>query len=222
LIALKKRIMNTKTIIISVLIVSLFLASCKKENPSNPESATESAKATPKIPAFATEPEQPKVTGGNPNTIMRSSPMNPAHGQAGHRCDIEVGAPLNAPAGQNTPQQGVPMQTNNAAAKNPSIKTTPSIPTAKGMNPPHGQTGHRCDIAAGAPLNSPVTKTTPPKTVTPTDNEEAKNTSVLMNPSYTPAPETAKPVITAPGMNPPHGQDGHRCEIAVGAPLPKS
>ena len=27
---------------------------------------------------------------------------------------------------------------------------------------------------------------------------------------------------TAPGMNPPHGQEGHRCDIAVGAPLPKS
>ena len=27
---------------------------------------------------------------------------------------------------------------------------------------------------------------------------------------------------TAPGMNPPHGQPGHRCDIAVGAPLPKS
>ncbi len=26
---------------------------------------------------------------------------------------------------------------------------------------------------------------------------------------------------TAPGMNPPHGQPGHRCDIAVGAPLPK-
>src|SRR6188474_1027285 len=27
--------------------------------------------------------------------------------------------------------------------------------TAEGMNPPHGQPGHRCDIAVGAPLNSP-------------------------------------------------------------------
>ncbi|WP_374399734.1 hypothetical protein [Flavobacterium sp.] len=27
---------------------------------------------------------------------------------------------------------------------------------------------------------------------------------------------------TTPGMNPPHGQEGHRCDIAVGSPLPKS
>ena len=26
--------------------------------------------------------------------------------------------------------------------------------TAEGMNPPHGQPGHRCDIAVGAPLDS--------------------------------------------------------------------
>ena len=29
------------------------------------------------------------------------------------------------------------------------------------------------------------------------------------------------PVVTAPGMNPPHGQEGHVCSVAVGAPLPK-
>jgi hypothetical protein len=28
--------------------------------------------------------------------------------------------------------------------------------TVTGMNPQHGQAGHRCDIAVGAPLNSPV------------------------------------------------------------------
>jgi len=31
--------------------------------------------------------------------------------------------------------------------------------TAPGMNPPHGQPGHRCDIAVGTPLSQPV-KTT--------------------------------------------------------------
>ena len=37
------------------------------------------------------------------------------------------------------------------------------------------------------------------------------------------AQQTTQPQTqTAPGMNPPHGQEGHRCDIAVGAPLPKS
>src|SRR5690606_31144410 len=38
-------------------------------------------------------------------------------------------------------------------------------PTAPGMNPPHGEPGHRCDIAVGAPLNSP--KQTPAAQVAP-------------------------------------------------------
>ena len=33
---------------------------------------------------------------------------------------------------------------------------------------------------------------------------------------------TPAPVKTQPGMNPPHGQPGHRCDIAVGQPLPKA
>lgn len=69
------------------------------------------------------------------------------------------------------------------------------------MNPAHGQPGHRCDIAVGAPLNSAPAK---PATTTTTQ-------------TVTPAPATA--TKTAPGMNPPHGQPGHRCDIAVGAPL---
>jgi len=37
-----------------------------------------------------------------------------------------------------------------------------------GMNPPHGEPGHRCDIAVGAPLNSkPATVTTAPASIAP-------------------------------------------------------
>lgn len=89
--------------------------------------------------------------------------------------------------------------------------TVPAAPTttssAAGMNPAHGLPGHRCDIAVGAPLNSPAGKAavnTPTPTVT---------TSTVST------PPVATPVKTAPGMNPPHGQPGHRCDIGVGAPL---
>jgi len=54
----------------------------------------------------------------------------------------------------------------------PTINSTPSLPTtpalsplaapakavAPGMNPAHGQPGHRCDIAVGQPLNSKPAK----------------------------------------------------------------
>ena len=86
----------------------------------------------------------------------------------------------------------------------PQINTTSS--NTAGLNPVHGQPGHRCDIAVGAPLNSPPAKPTAISTTT-------NNTQPVVT-ATTPAP-----VKTAPGMNPPHGQPGHRCDISVGAPL---
>lgn len=76
---------------------------------------------------------------------------------------------------------------------------------APGMNPPHGQPGHRCDIAVGTPLSQPV------KTATPAAATAKPGATVTQ----------VQPVATktAPGMNPPHGQPGHRCDIAVGTPL---
>lgn len=79
--------------------------------------------------------------------------MNPQHGQAGHRCDIAVGAPLNSPVASSasTQSQNAPASTYSV---NKAATSTEVSPTADGMNPPHGQANHRCDIAVGAPLNS--------------------------------------------------------------------
>ena len=128
--------------------------------------------------------------------------INPPHGQPGHRCDIAVGAPLNS---TQTTQNVAPTNAPQNIEINPtSQKVSTKVNTAVGMNPAHGEPGHRCDIAVGAPLNSP--KQDLSKTVTSQDIE--------LNP--TPAPQK---VETAPGMNPPHGEPGHRCDISVGAPL---
>jgi len=134
----------------------------------------------------------------------------------------EVAAP------QMQPSPDMPQ---NVPAPAPTAQTQPvNMPqpgkTAPGMNPPHGQPNHRCDIAVGAPLNSPATKgavqATPGATITPAtpaqtmkvSSPPASTTPAILNPS-------AAPTATAPGMNPPHGQPGHKCEVAVGAPLPK-
>lgn len=85
-----------------------------------------------------------------------------------------------------------------------------SAPAAgiSGLNPEHGKPGHRCDIAVGAPLNSPVNNAAAPQT--------------MPMPSAAPAP-VANPnqpkQVVAAGMNPAHGEPGHRCDISVGAPL---
>lgn len=124
-----------------------------------------------------------------------------------------------ATTAQAPPQQdpaiasGSVMSSPQAAAQS-YTKTAAPVATAKGMNPPHGQPGHRCDIAVGAPLNSP-----PGKKPTPSTTQTTTVTPAMLNQTVT-ASET--PVVTAPGMNPPHGQPGHVCSIAVGAPLPKN
>jgi len=87
-----------------------------------------------------------------------------------------------------------------------------TVATAAGMNPPHGQPNHRCDIAVGAPLNSPAGQT--PTTVPAAQNiqRSSVNTTTI-------TPQASKNTTVAAGMNPPHGQPNHRCDIAVGAPL---
>ncbi|MFE3867160.1 hypothetical protein ACFX5E_03615 [Flavobacterium sp. LS2P90] len=113
-----------------------------------------------------------------------------------------------------TPQAA---QNSNIINQNQTVATP--VPVAKGMNPAHGQPGHRCDIAVGAPLNSPVATA---KNTLPTQQVTSQQSqSVATNPATT----VTTPVVTTPtpeGMNPPHGQTNHRCDIAVGAPLPKS
>ncbi|MEZ0005440.1 hypothetical protein ABH942_000791 [Flavobacterium sp. 28YEA47A] len=159
--------MKTKIIAGSLLAVSLFMTSCKKE--LQPQESSEPTEAVATDPAAA-----------------------PAEGQM----------PVNA-----QPQQ---------VQAQPQVNVQPQpVATAPGMNPPHGQPGHRCDIAVGAPLNSPPGQN--PATAQPTQPA----------PQPTAAPSTITPVnnadiVTAPGMNPPHGQPGHRCDIAVGQPLPKA
>ncbi len=97
---------------------------------------------------------------------------------------------------------------------------TTQTQTAPGMNPPHGQPGHRCDIAVGAPLNSKPAQKTQPQTTQVVNSKPAEKPVMKINSNTTST--TVVGSSTPPGMNPPHGQEGHRCDIAVGAPLPKS
>lgn len=66
-----------------------------------------------------------------------------------------------------------------------------------GVNPPHGQPGHRCDIAVGAPLPGSAAAPAAPQNTSP------------------------RKAGTSAAVNPPHGQPGHDCAVPVGAPLPQ-
>jgi hypothetical protein len=126
---------------------------------------------------------------------------------------------------QPTIQNAAPTQ-NQPVTSSQTLTPNPQVVTKKGMNPPHGQPGHRCDIAVGAPLNSPPGNANKPKAGTAiTQQIDPSKFTTQTNTQPTGAPAILNPdagtTTTAPGMNPPHGQPGHQCGVAVGAPLPK-
>lgn len=215
--------MNPRIFISSIVITSLIFTSCKKE--LEPQENTPTSELVKLGLAKDTTKTQSVVQASptNPNTVMSDNKgLNPAHGQPGHRCDIAVGAPLNSAPTQGQTANAQPVQVN---AGQPQVVTTTVAPAkvAKGMNPAHGQPGHRCDIAVGAPLNSAPAKQ--PATNTAQSGSVSQNFTVTPPAANNAVPallSTEAPVATAEGMNPPHGQTGHRCDIAVGAPLPKS
>jgi hypothetical protein len=90
--------------------------------------------------------------------------------------------------------------------------------TGKGLNPAHGEPGHRCEIAVGAPLDSKPTAAAsqPNMTSQPSLSPQPMSIPSAGSPSSPPASGSV-----AEGTNPAHGQPGHDCAIPVGAPLKK-
>lgn len=82
------------------------------------------------------------------------------------------------------------------------------------LNPPHGQPGHDCAIAVGAPLDGSAPQAQPQQT----QQQQLPTLPKLSQPIPQQPAQTAAP---KDGINPPHGQPGHDCAVAVGAPLPK-
>jgi hypothetical protein len=70
---------------------------------------------------------------------------------------LKLQPPTQTTPGQTLPQTA-PAQTRPQTTPVKTVPQTTPSPTAAGLNPPHGQPNHRCDIAVGAPLNSPPAK----------------------------------------------------------------
>ena len=214
---------------LSAIIILLSCNSQEESTESSPTSSASSSVSTSPVPADSATAVGNATTGKldltPPPIVLNSSntpamtgggPVNPPHGQPGHRCDIAEGAPLPvsggpvaSPSPVTQPKTVAPVPTIAPVQEQKPATTTTAV--AKGKNPPHGQPGHRCDIAVGAPLpadNGPV------KTAAPSVAVQAPQPAA-------PAPvKTSTATGTTPkGVNPPHGQPGHRCDIAVGAPL---
>lgn len=100
------------------------------------------------------------------------------------------------------------------------VNTTPPE-----LNPPHGEPFHQCDIPVGSPLNAAApasTATTNTSTTVQRSNfaPTIENAARLGNSSQNNATASTLANTTPPKLNPPHGQPFHRCDIAVGSPLP--
>jgi hypothetical protein len=147
-----------KNLIATFVILSIFTGiGCLNDSKSKVQQAEPASTiVAPLISDTNANKTQTSPSTTTPLTItskpVSTAKLNPAHGQPGHRCDIEVGAPLDSKPVQTS------LQTQPAVK--PTTTTPLSIPTAtgNGLNPAHGQPGHRCDIAVGAPLNSKPTQ----------------------------------------------------------------
>ncbi|WP_082377054.1 hypothetical protein [Chryseobacterium indologenes] len=115
---------------------------------------------------------------------------------------------VNSPKASLMDQAGIQSNTNPAP-----------LAAAPGMNPPHGQPGHRCDIPVGQPLNSSPAPTPAANNAVVNSNNTINIDPNSLSPGKVMIDNNGKQVKTAPGMNPPHGQPGHRCDIPVGQPL---
>lgn len=192
----------------AMLVAVTALASCAGND--NKDYTDKSIVPTAEEKAAAAQSAAANPAAANTGLPVTTNPAMPVgvQPQPGSVITTSDGKAITIPGGGPiaiTPVQGQP----NATPQNVVMTQNPAAvqPTAPGMNPPHGQPGHRCDISVGAPLNS---KPAAPATTT--------GTTVSGQPQVT-MTEVPTKVKTAPGMNPPHGEPGHRCDIAVGAPL---
>ncbi|RZK43735.1 MAG: hypothetical protein EOO90_02255 [Pedobacter sp.] len=119
------------------LIAILIFASCNDKKPEGSNSYTTTPNGMQDIQKSASS------TSSDGKELI----LNPAHGEPGHRCDLAVGAPLNAntAASQAAP---APAETAPQEAAEPSKEADNKVM----LNPAHGMPGHRCDLEVGAPL----------------------------------------------------------------------
>lgn len=162
-----------KKLLFASIILSIFSAGClsdsKKMEPPQPVQTTAPMQTQPvgttdpsANPQPGAQPVQQTVPSSQasvPAPVVNSGSsvkLNPAHGMPGHRCDISVGAPLDSKPSQPATNTAV------NTSSTPTQVTPPPVvlpqATTKGLNPAHGQPGHRCDIAVGAPLDSKPTQ----------------------------------------------------------------
>jgi hypothetical protein len=111
----------------------------------------------------------------------------------------------------------VPLAANAPLASSVPVNTAKAVSTAR-LNPAHGQPGHDCSIAVGAPLKSTAAAAKP----APASAQPVATSTPTFETKSVAAPAVSSVPNLNPNakINPAHGQPGHDCAVAVGAPLP--
>ena len=203
--------MNTKITIPAL--VWLALIACKSNNneeitvdadaAANTEiaEAQRDKSAEPKELLRQVTPSQRQVQAPQ-TTVM----LNPPHGQPGHRCDIAVGAPL--------PNDG------NVIAQ----ASSQARPVGQGEAMPAVSDGTQVQYVQVAQPQPTYVGKKGEKLNPPPVQQASQPTVSQQQVVIPPDPNGRKVGVTEEGFsgkpNPPHGQPGHRCDIAVGETLP--
>lgn len=162
--------------------------------------------ATLTFAACGNPPANNEVSASQPISMPGSSPAQTQSQTAQPSTIVDMNKPAttNPQAGQS---QAVQVQQPQPAAK-----------SSGALNPEHGKPGHRCDIAVGAPLSSPVGATAQPQP----QQFQAKpqpQPQMQVGPQITPIQSAPSPATGKGRINPAHGEPGHDCAKPVGAPL---
>ncbi len=195
---------NQKSTLLAASFMFFGLLACNSENASEQTTVIENTAPAPTensldVPPLSSIPEigvsQPTATIPPPSALISAGQF------------ANSGLPLNTSA---------PLNTNASTVANTAANTKSSVR----LNPAHGQPGHDCAIAVGAPLKGSVAKVAAPAPIPV--QATAPNFSVASAPAAAPVQATAPNFGVNPNVkvNPAHGQPGHDCAIAVGAPLP--
>jgi hypothetical protein len=127
-----------------------------------------------------------------------------------------LGGPLGV-INSTVPSSSAPLASLAPAASSAPLSAPKTAVSTARLNPAHGQPGHDCSIAVGAPLKNTASAKPAQATAQPV---------VASTPTLETKTVAAPAVANVPNLNPnaklnpAHGQPGHDCAVAVGAPLP--
>ena len=131
--------------------------------------------------------------------------------------EVQKSVTQTATAPETKSQENVATQT--SAPENTTVASN-TASDKPALNPPHGQPYHRCDIAVGAPIDSPApVQNAAPQVAQPQSAPNAGFNTNPISPSLAPPVSSTADIGPKPALNPPHGQPHHRCDLQVGAPL---